>query len=41
MERTPGEIAFVSSSGEPAWILEPPFAAWWIFLHPAQRKIAY
>ncbi|WP_329092231.1 UvrD-helicase domain-containing protein [Streptosporangium sp. NBC_01469] len=41
MERTPGEIAFVSGPGELAWILEHPFAAWRIFLHPAQRKIAY
>ncbi|MDF5755554.1 UvrD-helicase domain-containing protein [Spongiactinospora sp. TRM90649] len=41
MERTPGEIAFVSGSEELAWILEHPFTAWRVFLHPAQRKIAY
>ncbi|MFC5752602.1 UvrD-helicase domain-containing protein [Actinomadura rugatobispora] len=41
MERTPSEIAFVSGSDELASILENPFALWRLFLHPAQRKLAY
>lgn len=41
MERTPGEIAFVSEPEELRRILAHPFDAWRVFLHPAQRKIAY
>jgi superfamily I DNA/RNA helicase len=32
---------FVSGNKELERILEHPFAVWRIFLHPAQRKIAY
>jgi superfamily I DNA/RNA helicase len=41
MERTPGRVVFVTGNDELGKILEHPFAAWRIFLHPAQRKIAY
>jgi superfamily I DNA/RNA helicase len=41
MERTPGRVAFVSGQDELQRILAHPFAAWRIFLHPNQRKIAY
>ena len=41
MERTPGRVVFIDSNEELERILEHPFAAWRIFLHPAQRKIAY
>ncbi len=41
MERTPGRVVFIDSNTELQRILEHPFAAWRIFLHPAQRKIAY
>ena len=41
MERTPGRVVFIKSNDELDSILEHPFAAWRIFLHPAQRKIAY
>ena len=41
MERTPGRVVFVKGNEELDKILEHPFAAWRIFLHPAQRKIAY
>ena len=41
MERTPDRVVFVESNDELQRILEHPFAAWRIFLHPAQRKIAY
>jgi superfamily I DNA/RNA helicase len=41
MERTPGRVVFIDSNKELERILEHPFAAWRIFLHPAQRKIAY
>ncbi|HEX3523427.1 MAG TPA: UvrD-helicase domain-containing protein [Stellaceae bacterium] len=41
MERTPGRVVFVQGNDELGKILEHPFAAWRIFLHPAQRKIAY
>jgi len=41
MERTPGEITFVSGPEELDSILAHPFAAWRTFLHPSQRKIAY
>ena len=41
MERTPGQVAFVSGHEELRRILAHPFAAWRIFLDPSQRKIAY
>ena len=41
MERTPGQVAFVSGPEELQRILAHPFAAWRTFLHPSQRKIAY
>jgi len=41
MERTPDRVVFVQGNEELDKILEHPFAAWRIFLHPAQRKIAY
>ena len=41
MERTPGQVAFVSGYEELQRILAYPFAAWRTFLHPAQRKIAW
>jgi superfamily I DNA/RNA helicase len=41
MERTPGRVVFVKGMNDLDNILEHPFAAWRIFLHPAQRKIAY
>jgi superfamily I DNA/RNA helicase len=41
MERTPGQVTFVSSQEELQRILAHPFAAWRTFLHPSQRKIAY
>jgi superfamily I DNA/RNA helicase len=40
MERTPGQVVFVSGQDELQRILAYPFAAWRVFLHPAQRKIA-
>ena len=40
MERTPGQVAFVSGQEELQRILAHPFAAWRTFLHPSQRKIA-
>jgi hypothetical protein len=41
MERTPGQVVFVSDHEELQSILAYPFAAWRVFLHPAQRRIAY
>ena len=41
MERTPGQVTFVSGHEELQLILAHPFAAWRMFLHPSQRKIAY
>ena len=41
MERTPGQVTFVSGQEELQRILAHPFAAWRTFLHPSQRKIAY
>lgn len=41
MERTPGRVVFFQGNDDLDKILEHPFAAWRIFLHPAQRKIAY
>jgi superfamily I DNA/RNA helicase len=41
MERTPARMVFVNGNEDLDKILEHPFAAWRIFLHPAQRRIAY
>ena len=41
MERTPGQVTFVSGQEELQLVLAHPFAAWRAFLHPSQRKIAY
>jgi hypothetical protein len=41
MERTPGQVSFVSGQEELRFILAHPFAQWRTFLHPGQRKIAY
>ena len=41
MERTPSRVVFIDSNDELDKILEHPFAKWRVFLHPAQRKIAY
>ncbi len=41
MERTPGQVAFVSGQEELQRVLAHPFAAWRTFLHPGQRKIAH
>ncbi len=41
MERSPGQVTFVSGHEELRLILAHPFAAWRMFLHPSQRKIAY
>ena len=39
--RTTSRIALVSSADELAEMLEKPFAAWRVFLHPSQRRVAY
>jgi superfamily I DNA/RNA helicase len=41
MQRTPGQVTFVSGQEELELVLAHPFAAWRTFLHPSQRKIAY
>ncbi|SNR52199.1 UvrD-helicase domain-containing protein [Actinomadura mexicana] len=41
IERTPAQVTLVDGPEELAKILRPPFALWRIFLHPAQRRIAY
>ncbi len=41
MERTSGQVAFVSGQEDLRRILAHPFAAWRTFLHPSQRKAAY
>jgi superfamily I DNA/RNA helicase len=41
MERSTGQVTFVSGHEELQLILAHPFAAWRMFLHPSQRKIAY
>jgi hypothetical protein len=41
MERTPGQVAFVSGQEELQYILASPFAAWRTFLHTSQRETAY
>ena len=40
MERSPGEVTFVSDQEELRLILSRPFAQWRTFLQPGQRKIA-
>jgi hypothetical protein len=41
MRRSPDLVVFVSGNADLERILSHPFAAWRVFLHPAQRKIAY
>ena len=41
MERSSGQVTFVSGQQELQRVLAHPFAAWRTFLHPGQRKIAY
>ncbi|HEX3514716.1 MAG TPA: UvrD-helicase domain-containing protein, partial [Trebonia sp.] len=41
MERSPSQVTFVSGHEELRLVLAHPFAAWRMFLHPSQRKIAY
>ena len=41
MERTSGQVTFVSGPEDLELILAHPFAAWRTFLHPNQREIAY
>ena len=41
MERTSGQVTFVSGAEDLELILAHPFAAWRTFLHPNQREIAY
>lgn len=41
MRRSSDRVVFVSGNADLERILEHPFAAWRVFLHPAQRKIAY
>ncbi|MEV5550620.1 UvrD-helicase domain-containing protein [Streptomyces sp. NPDC052309] len=38
---TTSRITLVTGPGELADILEKPFAAWRVFLHPSQRRVAY
>ncbi|GAA3541489.1 ATP-dependent helicase [Nonomuraea rosea] len=38
---TSSRITLVTGPGELAEILDKPFAAWRIFLHPTQRRVAY
>ncbi|MFD7711357.1 UvrD-helicase domain-containing protein [Streptomyces sp. NPDC059786] len=41
IQRTPTRFALVTGSEELREILSKPFAAWRVFLHPSQRKVAY
>jgi hypothetical protein len=41
MERSPGQVTFVSGHEELRQMLAHPFATWRTFLHPNQRKIAH
>ncbi|GGV77012.1 exodeoxyribonuclease V subunit gamma [Streptomyces thermoviolaceus] len=41
IQHSRARIAVVTASEELQDILEKPFAAWRIFLHPSQRKVAY
>ncbi|RKR90546.1 UvrD-like helicase family protein [Micromonospora pisi] len=38
---TTSRITLVTSANDLAEILEKPFAAWRVFLHPSQRRVAY
>ncbi|MFI0485766.1 UvrD-helicase domain-containing protein [Actinomadura sp. 9N215] len=40
MERSPGDVVFVSGPDDLAQMLAHPFALWRIFLHPSQRRLA-
>src|SRR6202012_5505033 len=40
MERSPGQVTFVSGPEELRRVLAHPFATWRMFLHPSQRMIA-
>jgi superfamily I DNA/RNA helicase len=41
MERSPGQVTFVSGPEELRRVLAHPFATWRMFLHPSQRMIAH
>ncbi|MFE0762368.1 UvrD-helicase domain-containing protein [Streptomyces smyrnaeus] len=41
MARSQGRVALVSGPAELMEILSQPFAAWRVFLHPSQRRVAY
>jgi AAA domain/UvrD-like helicase C-terminal domain len=41
MERSTGQITFIHEQEELPLVLARPFAAWRMFLHPAQRDVAY
>ncbi|GAA5609970.1 DNA helicase UvrD [Streptomyces platensis] len=41
IQRSRTRIALVSASDELRDILDKPFAAWRVFLHPSQQKVAY
>ncbi|RZB16866.1 DNA helicase UvrD [Streptomyces sp. F001] len=41
IQHSRARIALVTASEELRDILEKPFAAWRVFLHPSQRKVAY
>ncbi|WP_330320998.1 AAA family ATPase [Streptomyces clavifer] len=41
IQRTRARIALVTGSEELRDILDKPFAAWRVFLHPSQHKVAY
>ncbi|MEY9858512.1 hypothetical protein ABH935_004127 [Catenulispora sp. GAS73] len=41
LSRSSGEVAFFDDAEELREVLERPFAAWRIFLHPAQHRVAY
>ena len=41
IERSPGQVTFVSGQDELQQLLAHPFAAWRTYLHPSQHKIAY
>ncbi|WP_329111880.1 AAA family ATPase [[Kitasatospora] papulosa] len=41
IQRTRARIALVTASEELRDILDKPFAAWRVFLHPSQHKVAY
>jgi Superfamily I DNA and RNA helicases len=41
VERTQGQIALVDGPDDLVELLEKPFAAWRVFLHPSQEELAY